>query len=409
MAKKDKIGIARQEFKRIRNLIKDDEIENSKGFYDFWEINSYKINTVAYGEGIEGPFQHQIRWHFDGFKDIQESVRDYLKKKSDESYFQASSHGTRKKVVIDFNDWSYKFNGKEYKSSEYTFLGYSDDEGNPLYLFDFSGIDLSGITLRFCIIKNCSFESAFFDLSYFDNVEFDCCLLDSASFYKATLSSVSLVAPTSINGIFLDAAWVEKLKKLNNDSLSFPFIYTEVKYWWIFRKQFKNSFIRKLVRADFTGQNHTTFVDINTDGLTLSRFKSQVDYIIWFQSLTAKMLGYKQLKRSSKISFSLSVFTTKYWSSFAALGISALIINLSYTLIYFVHAESYKNLFSPSALETFIKSFYYSTVTFMTLGYGDIFPKHWGGQLIVITEVTFGYIVLGLFVYLISRKVDKLY
>ena len=57
---------------------------------------------------------------------------------------------------------------------------------------------------------------------------------------------------------------------------------------------------------------------------------------------------------------------------------------------------------------SFLSALYFSIVTFTTLGYGDIRPVAPFGQLLVIIEVLIGYICLGIFVFLLSRKVNKL-
>ncbi|MDH4472273.1 MAG: ion channel [Fluviicola sp.] len=404
-------GLARQEFNRILKIMKDLGYKDSDSLEKFWMNNSYKVNNLAYGNGAYGSFETQIKWHFEDYQVIQKSIVDYLNSKTQQAFIP-ENYRNRIKIVVDFTDWSYQFEGKTYTSQDYGRLvsTYDDEDDKLYYLFDFSGIDLSEVSVRNCIIKNCYFDSAFFDSALFENVDFEDCMLDYASFHKATLSTVGFVNNTTIRGILLDCAWVENLKNLNHNSLPTSFVYTEVKYKWIIAKLFKSIFYKDgLALSDFRGQNHTTFMNVNVEGLTRSHVKTDIDYINWFQSLTGKLFRFKRLRLKTKIGFVLSCVTTKYWSSFAALGISAFAINILYSIVYFCNNSSYHELSVGTPVEKFIKSFYYSTVTFMTLGYGDVYPENWGGQLIVITEVTLGYIVLGLFVYLVSRKVDKLY
>ncbi|MCD6097926.1 pentapeptide repeat-containing protein [bacterium] len=49
------------------------------------------------------------------------------------------------------------------------------------------------------------------------------------------------------------------------------------------------------------------------------------------------------------------------------------------------------------------KSFYFSVVTFSTLGYGDMFPCGWA-QFVVILEALFGLIAMGIFVVSLARR-----
>jgi voltage-gated potassium channel Kch len=51
--------------------------------------------------------------------------------------------------------------------------------------------------------------------------------------------------------------------------------------------------------------------------------------------------------------------------------------------------------------------FYYSIVTFTTLGYGDVTPLTWPAQLVAGIVAVSGYIILGTMIYLMSRKADN--
>jgi len=50
---------------------------------------------------------------------------------------------------------------------------------------------------------------------------------------------------------------------------------------------------------------------------------------------------------------------------------------------------------------------YFSLVTFVTLGFEDIWPEAWGVKVIVGIEVVFGYVFLGMIVTLIARKMGR--
>ena len=53
----------------------------------------------------------------------------------------------------------------------------------------------------------------------------------------------------------------------------------------------------------------------------------------------------------------------------------------------------------------FIDSLYFSVVTFTTLGYGDITAVTTIGKLLVLIEVMFGYLMGGLLVAILAKKV----
>jgi tetratricopeptide (TPR) repeat protein len=54
-----------------------------------------------------------------------------------------------------------------------------------------------------------------------------------------------------------------------------------------------------------------------------------------------------------------------------------------------------------------LQSLYFSVVTFTTLGYGDIVPRDPTGQVFVVIEVIVGFLMLGLFLATIIRKMTK--
>jgi hypothetical protein len=70
--------------------------------------------------------------------------------------------------------------------------------------------------------------------------------------------------------------------------------------------------------------------------------------------------------------------------------------------LYYIHPEiniaSVNNLFSP---------FYYSTVTFTTLGYGDITPLNLSSQIFSVLEVFIGYLMLGGLLTVFSKKIIR--
>lgn len=50
---------------------------------------------------------------------------------------------------------------------------------------------------------------------------------------------------------------------------------------------------------------------------------------------------------------------------------------------------------------------YYSVSTFTTLGFGDVVPRSWVGELLAITEVTLGYLMLGGVVSILANKLAR--
>jgi hypothetical protein len=59
---------------------------------------------------------------------------------------------------------------------------------------------------------------------------------------------------------------------------------------------------------------------------------------------------------------------------------------------------------SPRSL---VSPFYFSIVTYTTLGFGDITPMHWLGELLVMAEVVLGYATLGLLLSILATRVAR--
>jgi hypothetical protein len=56
---------------------------------------------------------------------------------------------------------------------------------------------------------------------------------------------------------------------------------------------------------------------------------------------------------------------------------------------------------------TWFTPFYFSIVTYTTLGFGDVKPATLWGELLVSSEVILGYVTLGLLVSVLSEKVAR--
>ena len=60
-----------------------------------------------------------------------------------------------------------------------------------------------------------------------------------------------------------------------------------------------------------------------------------------------------------------------------------------------------------NSADTWFTPFYYSLVTYTTLGFGDVTPAGWIGELIIVTEVILGYGTLGLLIAVLANKVAR--
>jgi hypothetical protein len=97
-----------------------------------------------------------------------------------------------------------------------------------------------------------------------------------------------------------------------------------------------------------------------------------------------------------------------YGRGLARLGAYALVIALTFGLVYALDMHLGWGLMDYSgSAQSWLSPFYYSIVTYTTLGFGDITPKHWLGEVIVMIEVILGYVTLGMLLSILADRVAR--
>lgn len=108
------------------------------------------------------------------------------------------------------------------------------------------------------------------------------------------------------------------------------------------------------------------------------------------------------------------VYQRSYFSGqiFATLALVYLVVLIGFGFIYFwlslydfLLIESKKPDEQYNMIETFAHAFYFSGVTLMTVGYGDITPIGWG-RVIALVEALIGYILPGAFIFKIGQHME---
>ena len=97
-----------------------------------------------------------------------------------------------------------------------------------------------------------------------------------------------------------------------------------------------------------------------------------------------------------------------YGRSLVRTALYALMLSVAFGLFYFLDmlcGWGFIDLSSSS--QSWLSPFYFSVVTYTTLGFGDITPKHWFGEIVVISEVVLGYTTLGLLLSILANKVAR--
>lgn len=119
-------------------------------------------------------------------------------------------------------------------------------------------------------------------------------------------------------------------------------------------------------------------------GLRQRSFFANAQYLKWFEYLILKI-------------------SSDYGRSFVRWGFSGMAFAFSFALAYYFMGPSHF-IHAANSDHSIMDYLYFSVVTFTTLGYGDIVPATAITKTLATIEVFFGYIMLGLFINLIQRR-----
>lgn len=150
----------------------------------------------------------------------------------------------------------------------------------------------------------------------------------------------------------------------------------------------------KLDRAfidNVTFDGRTSFIGVNLNAVNFTLAALLQDLAITQQRI-------ENMQRTRPILAFILWATCDYGRSFIRFFFWALTVIVIFAYLYHLNLDS----ISRNGL---FDSFYFSVVTFTTLGFGDITPLTFCGKLLVISEVVLGYIMLGLLVAIISRRI----
>ena len=103
--------------------------------------------------------------------------------------------------------------------------------------------------------------------------------------------------------------------------------------------------------------------------------------------------------------------TSRYGESFAHWGMTNLLTVLAYTVLYYfigayISEPTHAMILSNGEIlpGSIFNYFYYSIVTFTTLGYGDIVPVTLLERIVASIEVIQGYVMLGVFLTILQKR-----
>ncbi len=216
-----------------------------------------------------------------------------------------------------------------------------------------------------------NFEKATFTKTEISNSDFRCAIMNSVRFYESNLINVDFTE-TKMRHSDLSLTNV-KDSIFNNADL----------------RETKLMNIKNYEKAQWIG---TDVRDINFFGAYLMRrFVVDQNYL-------------DEVKTKNKLSnaiYWIWKITSDCGRSMALWCFWITIIMVSFAFIY-----NYVNI-DFGAYKTPFSSFYFSVVTFTTLGFGDVLPMSAGAQIATVCEVIIGYLMLGGLLSILSNKIAR--
>jgi hypothetical protein len=86
----------------------------------------------------------------------------------------------------------------------------------------------------------------------------------------------------------------------------------------------------------------------------------------------------------------------------------AFLIAMAFGMVYlFDRSFDWGLIDYPTSANSPLSPFYYSIVTYTKLGFGYMQPKHWIGEIILVSEGTLGYVTLGLLLSILANRVAR--
>jgi len=407
-------------YKKIERQLRKLGYTKNDNISDFWFENKDRLMPIIYGKGHHNEqFSKQVRWKSEIGEVCQEAVRKYINLKIKEHRDKRFNDFDREEFHRNLKDPKYKNNfiistdlycNIDFKDFTFNYKNEALTINDFEYLFpgartnytDLTGIDLSGVKLEDCVFKNVSFSLSKFDNSYFHQVIFENCHLGYCSFKNAHLVSGNLIH-TLISGNF-EGATLNVIYPLNDRIIHLPFEIEKIGYFDLLKLSYL--FFNSKRNITLMDKKYTHFLANTTNEIESPYLLELKNYIDWYQESFGDPHSPVRNTFAKKFRFFLSVLFTKNWTSIYVLAAWFLLINIFYSaLIYFGHSHfrTSSEFFKPDIFQ----SFYYSMITFSILGYGDLNPIDNWGRILVLSEAIIGYIILGLFIFLLSRKIEK--
>lgn len=369
--------------------------KETENISDFWFENKKSISKNIFKiSGEEEALSLKIRWMSDLGKVCQQEVYNYINNKQlNQKRIMGNLFGQ-----IDFNDFSFLYNNEKYDLKRF---GLSYETSHIANVNDLRGINLDGITINLCEIKNCFFALSSFKGANFQQNRLINSNLNSSDFSNSRFIGIIIDKKSKIGNINFKGALVNAIDFKDESVGESIFPFSKISYFR-FVKHTLYKLCNPYKKINYGKPRETIFLSTNTTGIKNTKLARLKHYIDWYQNYYTILENFKNVSIIKRVAILISAIFTKHWSSLGALAFNALLVNVIFgILIYFMRSSFGSENLSLDLMD----SFYLSVVTFSSLGFGDVVPINWIGQLIVIINVILGYIVLDIFVYLLTNKI----
>ena len=264
-------------------------------------------------------------------------------------------------------------------------------EDATLFESDLSGADFSGACMKGAQLVSCSAKHAGFGFADLTGAVLTSGDFERASFTSATLTGADLRAARCHSARFRESALIDA------DFTGADLQYADLSASVVDGAHFRQSDLRHSALTEIRGYKDADWVraDIRESNFVgaylLRRFIQDQNYLEEFRSQDA----------THELIYKLWWATSDCGRSIVRWGFVTAAVALVYAIIYMNVGIDY------GSNATVLSPLYFSIVTLTTLGYGDVLPSDLMGQIVVITQVIIGYLMLGGLLSIVSNKVAR--
>lgn len=385
--------------KYIPQLIKFG-FDKRENLSDFWFKNKTKIAPAIFvGSGNDDQFSLLIRWESEIGKECTKAIRQFIADKQAgniEARNKLHKEGTHSFTFaeIDFTTFIFSYNNQNFNLQSFSSMFATSQISG---WSDLRGINLSDINIKDSKLKNAFLAQSNLSNSNLQQIQLENVNFVKANFKNARLVSIRLDENSSFSNANFNNAFLNAII-LTDHILGDRIEINEISYFDLLKKAI-------FTEKHNTKRNHTEFLLVDTKSVISHDLQSLKKYTEWYMSISRQIRDSKK-NWKKRVSVIFQIFISKFWTSYSVFGIISLLIMSLLASIFYFTSSNFKIPIELQPID-FFDSIYFVIVTFTTLGYGDISPINWCGQLFVIITALTGYLFLGIFIYLLSKKIDS--